>query len=197
MAVNQPIRICEQCGATFTPKYQGWHLPGRGRFCSRKCSNQVVRIHPFEPHQHIASFWTKVAVRGPDDCWLWLACRTGNSKYGQFSGGALVTGHKIITAHRFSWWLHFGPVPNDMQVLHRCDVKTCVNPAHLFLGTQRDNMRDMVAKGRWGNYHDPEHCQRGHSWTPDNTIQGPDGRRCRICRQERDRRRRRGRVPLL
>ena len=51
-------------------------------------------------------------------------------------------------AHRVAWMLAHGPIPRGMNVLHRCDVPRCVNPDHLFLGTQHDNVRDMIAKGR-------------------------------------------------
>lgn len=52
------------------------------------------------------------------------------------------------TAHRISWLIHRGPIPSGMLVLHSCDVRRCVNPKHLFLGTQLDNLRDMATKGR-------------------------------------------------
>lgn len=56
---------------------------------------------------------------------------------------------KTLSAHRFAWELHFGPIPPGQQVLHRCDLRACVNPDHLFLGTQGDNVRDCVNKGRY------------------------------------------------
>lgn len=82
-------------------------------------------------------FFLKVAF-GVADCWFWVGARH-RLGYGLFNGRK---------AHRASWEIHCGAIPAGMSVLHRCDVRNCVNPAHLFLGTQADNMRDMVAKGR-------------------------------------------------
>lgn len=88
-------------------------------------------------------FWAKVAVLGEDQCWLWQASFRGDG-YGLF---AMAHG-KLISAHRASFIFAHGPIPNGLWVLHRCDVKACVNPAHLFLGSRQDNMDDMVAKRR-------------------------------------------------
>lgn len=74
-------------------------------------------------------------------CWLWTG-RMGNTGYGS------VFYHKTIGAHRASWKLYRGKIPNGLYVLHKCDTRPCVNPEHLFLGTQSDNMKDMVKKGR-------------------------------------------------
>ena len=55
---------------------------------------------------------------------------------------------RTVSSHRYAWELWEGPIPNGMNVLHRCDNRRCCNPAHLFLGTQQENMLDMYAKGR-------------------------------------------------
>jgi hypothetical protein len=82
---------------------------------------------------------------GPDACWNWTASITG-SGYGQIGRGRAGEGNAL--SHRLAWELARGPIPETLQVLHRCDNKLCCNPAHFFLGTQLDNIRDMDAKGR-------------------------------------------------
>lgn len=88
-------------------------------------------------------FWPKVARGGPDDCWLWTA-GVNHAGYGSMGGGRGVT----LLAHRVSWEVHRGPIPQGLFVCHHCDNPPCVNPRHLFIGSQRDNMDDKVRKGR-------------------------------------------------
>ena len=87
-------------------------------------------------------FWEK--VEQTDTCWLWRAAIYPVSGYGAFSHKA----HRATGAHRIAWVLTFGAIPEGMQVLHHCDNRPCVRPSHLFLGTQMDNIHDMIHKNR-------------------------------------------------
>lgn len=85
-------------------------------------------------------------INKTDACWIWIGGRN-RSGYGRF----VVWNKNSQLAHRFSWTLHKGLIMSGLDVLHKCDNPPCVNPEHLFLGTQADNNRDMRAKGRGGN----------------------------------------------
>lgn len=95
---------------------------------------------PQLPPKVIAKFWSRVDKSG--SCWTWQGAR-GRGGYGRFS---LALG--TLSAHRLAYTLLVGSIPKGMCVCHRCDNPPCVNPDHLFVGTYRDNIRDMMQKGR-------------------------------------------------
>ena len=125
-------------------------------------------------------FWANVDKS--DTCWEW----TGY--FHPYGYGVLYVEGKNILAHRLSWELENGSIPEGMQVLHHCDNPPCVRHDHLFLGTQADNIEDMCEKGRHPNSN-KTHCPHGHLYDEDNTYHRDGHRACRNCRQERSRRR--------
>lgn len=103
---------------------------------------------PFLPSDE-ARFWAKVRRAGDVDCWLWTAGVFRNG-YGQFRiqlPGAEGK-QKTVLAHRVAFQLSHGSIPVGAHILHSCDNRRCVNPAHLFDGDHTANMRDAAAKGR-------------------------------------------------
>lgn len=130
------VRICQQCGKTFTC----WDYivkRGQGKFCSNACANKRHEMTLKD------RFFTKVIKHhGADACWEWIASKDVGG-YGHLGRNG-----RVVSAHRLSWEIKYGPIPAGMNVLHHCDNPACVRPDHLFLGTHSDNMRDMCAKGR-------------------------------------------------
>ncbi len=128
-------------------------------------------------YQVTKRFWTKVEILTPDECWNWQGSLRGDS-YGQFYAYGK---HRAV--HRFSHFiatLEWPPV-----VRHKCDNRTCVNPHHLEGGTQTDNMRDVIKRGRHRNAN-KTHCPYGHTYDTANTYTRPNGsRECRQCRRDR------------
>lgn len=89
-------------------------------------------------------FWDKVDKSG--DCWEWTGAKFQDNGYGQFWFNGTT-----VRVHRFSWMIANGTIPDGLCICHTCDNPLCVNPDHLWLGTNKENTHDMMAKGRWKN----------------------------------------------
>jgi hypothetical protein len=133
------IQTCDSLIQEFQPPLSNRSLrfratvAGRGLFPIQTATMEITE-------KQIRNFWNK--VEKTDTCWLWTGCGL-RSGYGQLK----VEG-KMRLAHRVSWLIHFGEIIDGLCVCHKCDVRECIRPDHLFLGTDSDNMRDMVMKGR-------------------------------------------------
>jgi hypothetical protein len=84
-------------------------------------------------------------------CWLW------NRSLDDLGYGRISFLKNRLTAHRFSWIVHYGNIPDGMHVLHKCDVRNCVNPDHLYLGTHQQNMKDRDSRGRLNHVKGEKH----------------------------------------
>jgi hypothetical protein len=133
----------------------------------------------------LARFDAFVHAEPMSGCFLWAGA-TNRDGYGAFG-----IGKRTVRAHRLAFEHERGPIPAGLKVLHRCDTPQCVNPEHLFVGTDLDNQRDMIAKGRGRQggerWRSATHCPRGHAYDEANTRRHARGRKCRACDRERRR----------
>uniref|UniRef100_A0A6M3IM37 Putative homing endonuclease n=1 Tax=viral metagenome TaxID=1070528 RepID=A0A6M3IM37_9ZZZZ len=93
---------------------------------------------------HTERFWSNVDKEGPNSCWIW------KGSVNSMGHGQMLFMRRNITAHRVSWIINVGPIPKRKCILHHCDNRLCVNPAHLYVGTQSDNNRDRAHRNPTG-----------------------------------------------
>lgn len=132
------IKACARCSAPFLCVGSRIDGPHEQRFCGAACMHTNKRLDHLTAHR----YWRKVARTDDGSCWLWQG-RRDKSGYGRWAKQGM-----HVYVHRIAWILSKGEIPAGMDVLHRCDVRNCCNPEHLFLGTHQDNMDDMWARGR-------------------------------------------------
>lgn len=129
--------------------------------------------------------WSRVRKGGPNECWNWFGARSGNY-------GSIWWNGNRIAAHRLSWILAGGEIPEEKELCHKCDNPLCVNPEHLFIGSHSENMKDAWNKGRLVPPHKrgciphnvlKTHCRNGHPFTPENTYRNKTARICRTCKR--------------
>lgn len=112
-------------------------------------------------------------VLAENGCWVWTAAQMSRGY------GAIRVAGKVLLAHRVSYELYVGPIPEGLTIDHLCRNPSCVNPAHLEAVTQGENVRrgksPIAANAR------KTHCKRGHEFTPENTYVETHGRKCRAC----------------
>lgn len=139
-------RICETCGKQYSrPGYQRPHRFARRRYCSKKCESG--RAVPVEER-----YWKYVIPEPNSGCWLWIGATT------QRGYGHILRGRQggYVLAHRLSYEMHKGPIPEGMMVLHKCDNPFCSNPDHLYIGSAQQNTIDMQTRGLGGRKLTPQ-----------------------------------------
>lgn len=152
---------------------------------ARRITPDCRPVFPCVSGLNKARFWTKVDKSPhPKGCWIWTGAtkKSKSVRYGNFT----LCG-RAVSAHRAAYIIEHGSCDETKQVLHSCDNTLCVNPAHLSLGSNQDNVTDMVSKGRHKNQL-KTHCSKGHPLTSDNietTPKHPNWRYCKTCRQSR------------
>lgn len=113
------------------------------KFCRKHKSNGPI------PIDEQSRFWSSVETAGDDDCWVWAKSKDRKG-YGKFGVGSMKDGtRRIEQSSRTAWRLTNGPIPDGLFVCHSCDNPPCCNPRHLWLGTCKENLQDMHAKGRF------------------------------------------------
>jgi hypothetical protein len=131
--------------------------------------------------KYITRFMGRISFFDKDKCWEWTGLKNEHG-YGLFYNNK-----KLMKAHRFSLIIAKGlKCEKDLggYVLHKCDNPCCVNPDHLYVGTQKDNARDKVSRKR-DHQTKKTHCPKGHEYSGENLRVYKNGRYCRACQRKR------------
>ncbi len=176
---RDPLKGCKLCGAA---------CYSDATYCGKRCSSIAVKrgfaARPSRTIEQVDElFRTKYRI-DESGCWIWLTAKNKRS-YGQFSFQLGDGTRKRTRAHRLSYELVHGPIPDGLHIDHLCCTPACCNPAHLEPVTSAENTRRwLVSLGRTS-------CVNGHPFEPDNVYRPPNGRgrACRECKRASDRRR--------
>jgi hypothetical protein len=130
------MRTCRYCGQVGHPGAIGTH--------ESRCGDKEDHL-----------FWSQVNKEGEGGCWLYEGTISFEG-YGYVNRGGSGPNRKQYQAHRYSWYIAKGPIPDGKFLLHRCDVRNCVNPAHLYLGDHQANAEDRQKRGRSRHRYTPQ-----------------------------------------
>lgn len=156
-----------------TDRWHGW---------TRGVPRRFVNGHGVYHHIPLKDrFWDKVDRRGPEECWEWLS--STRKGYGQIAGE--YGKRQPLPAHRVSYELEYGEIPDGFQIHHECHNRSCVNPAHLRALSPSDHSKLHGGGSACAANAAKTHCIHGHEFTPENTYVNPSSgsRQCRECRR--------------